>query len=70
MNANKIMNVGKNMLVKSVGKINSTNKSHRRNSYRSSNHDTSVKAASSTSKVAKRTRRRGHPHPRRKTRKV
>ena len=70
MNASKIMNVGKNMLVKSVGKINSTNKSHRRNSYRSSNHDTSVKAASSTSKVAKRTRRRGHPHPRRKTRKV
>jgi hypothetical protein len=69
MNANKIMNVGKNMLVKSVGKINSTNKSHRLNSYRSSNHDTSVKAASSTSKVAKRTRRRRH-QPRRKTRKV
>jgi len=68
MNANKIMNmnVGKNMLVKSVGKTNIINKSHRRNSYRYSNHNTSVKAASYTSKLAKRTRRQ----PRRKTRKV
>jgi len=66
MNASKIMNVGKNMLVKSVGKTNSTNKSHRRYS----NHYTSVKAASSTSKVAKRTRRHRVHNPRRKTRKV